>query len=190
MADWARAAGLRVAGLIEMLEEERVGGTRHGFPIVALAGGSVRASAVLGMGGDRRAAWERLAERGWSAGRVVHPAAVVAFDARLGAGAAVGPVAAIGACSSIGEHAMVSRGVLVGHHARVGAYATLNPGANIGGNSTVGEDAFIGMGATVVNGATVGEGAVVAAGAVVIGDVEAHSRVQGVPARAVAVEVR
>jgi sugar O-acyltransferase (sialic acid O-acetyltransferase NeuD family) len=186
IADWARAAGYEVTGLIEMLDEARVGETRHGLPIVRIEPPSPGARAVLGLGGDRREAWSRLSSLGWEPVSVVHPKASLAADVRLGAGVTVGPLAVVGAGTAIEDQVIVSRGVLIGHHVHVAAFATLNPGVNIGGNAAVGSDVFVGMSATVVNGVTVGEQAVIAAGAVVLGDVEGASRVQGVPARAVA----
>jgi sugar O-acyltransferase (sialic acid O-acetyltransferase NeuD family) len=186
ISDWARAAGLEVAGLIELLDDRRTGTTVHSLPVIGIGAASSGANAVIGSGGDRREMRARLAEHGWDLLSVVHPAASIAADVRLGDGVTIGPRAVIGAASEIADNGLVSRGVLVGHHVRVGDSAILNPGANIGGNTTIGDSAYVGMGATILNGLTVGAGAVVAAGAVVLRDVEAGERVQGVPARVVA----
>ena len=186
IADWAAAAGTAVLGLIEMRDPARVGGRVHGLPVVALDDVRSAGEAVLGLGGDRAAAWERAAAAGWECtAPLIHRAAVVAADAISAPGATIGPLAVIGASSSVGPHAIVSRGALIGHHVRIGQFATLNPGVNVGGNSTIGHGAFIGMGAAVVNGTHVGAGAIVAAGALVIGDVAPGERVQGVPAQSV-----
>jgi sugar O-acyltransferase (sialic acid O-acetyltransferase NeuD family) len=181
VVEYARAAGHVVVALVELVEPGRVGGEAHGLPIVgpdAAAG-----AAVLGLGGDRLALWSVLAEHGWRAASVVHPAAVVSPSAVLGEGAVLAPGAIVGAAAELGAHVLVSRGALVGHHAAIGPGAVLNPGANVAGNCAVGDGATIGMGAAVVNGVQVGAGAIVAAGAVVVRDVEPATRVQGVPAR-------
>jgi acetyltransferase EpsM len=183
IADWARAAGAHVVGLIEMLDPARVGAAKHGVPVYGLDAGPAGSRVVLGLGGDRRASWEQLAVCGWRALTIAHPAACLASEVRLGVGATIGPLAVVGTGSVIGDHAIVSRGALVGHHVRVGAFATLNPGVNVGGNSKIEDGAFVGMGAIIVNGTTVGAGAVIAAGAVVLHDVDPGVRVQGVPAR-------
>ncbi|MDQ6835762.1 MAG: hypothetical protein M3016_06190 [Actinomycetota bacterium] len=183
IADWAGAAGIEVKGLIEMIDESRIGTTAHDLPVLGLAGPWNGATALLGIGGWRRPLWERLRSAGWLADDLVHPTASIASSARMRRGATVGPRAVIGAASTLGEQTIVSRGALVGHHVEIGAFVTLTPGANIGGNSVLRSDVFIGMGATVLNGVTVGERALVAAGAVVRTDVEPDQRVQGVPAR-------
>lgn len=181
MIEYARAAGHEVAGLVELVDSSRIGGEVHGLPVVGLDAGP--GTAIIGLGGERLTLWARLAEHGWRAVTVVHPAAHVSPSAQLGEGCLVAPAAVIGAAAQVGRQAIVARGGLVGHHARLGAGVVLNPGANVGGNASVGDGAVLGMGAVVVNGVEVGAKALVAAGAVVVRRVEPATRVQGVPAR-------
>ena len=182
VAEWAAGAGIEVEGLIALQRPEEAGSTIHGIEVVALEEPPARATAVLGLGGDREANWRGLADAGWSPGGVVHPTAHVARSARVAPSATIGPLAVVGAEAEVGEQAILSRGVLVGHHTRVGEFATLNPGVNVGGNSDIGAGAFLGIGSVVLNNVRVGPGATVAAGAVTIRDVPAEARVQGVPA--------
>ena len=100
IADWARAAGLRVAGLIDLHDGERVGSTIAGTPVLASEepGGGRRLA--IAAGGDRAAHWRRLQGRGWEAVSIVHPAATLAAGVRVAPGAVVGPAAVIGAQSS------------------------------------------------------------------------------------------
>ncbi|HEX6654360.1 MAG TPA: hypothetical protein VF072_16560 [Thermoleophilaceae bacterium] len=184
VAEYARAAGLEVAGLIELQDASRVGAEIHGLPVRAADDPPARgAPAVVGAGGDRLAHWQGLADRGWSAVSVIHPAAQVSPSALVGAGCVVGPGAVIGAASELGEHVLLGRGALLGHHAVLEAGATLNPGANVAGHVRVGRGVTVGMGAIVVDHREVGAGATVAAGAAVVRDVGPGVRVQGVPAR-------
>jgi UDP-perosamine 4-acetyltransferase len=184
VADWALAAGHRVAGLVELMDPDRVGTERHGLPVVAIERPPAGARVVIGAGGDRAAYWAALAEHGWApAATVVHPHASVSSRAELGS-CVVGPAVVVGAASRIGDHALLGRGALVGHHVEVAPAAVINPGANIAGHARIGAGATIGMGAVVVDHVEVGDGAVVAAGAVVVRPVAAGQRVQGVPARA------
>ncbi len=120
IADWARASGAEVVGLIEMRDPARVGGHVHGLPVVAADDIPSGGEAVLGLGGDRRAAWEELSGHGWGeVAALVHPGAVVAADAVCAPGATIGPLAVIGAGSSVGTHAIISRGALIGHHVTI-----------------------------------------------------------------------
>jgi sugar O-acyltransferase (sialic acid O-acetyltransferase NeuD family) len=183
IVEYARAAGFSVAGLVELVDERRIGTEIHGLPVVAGRSGAASDDIVLGVGGDRLSHWAALVEHGWSPVAVVHPQAHVSGSAVVGAGAVVGPLSVIGAAAELGPHVLVGRGALVGHHTRIEAGATLNPGANVAGNARVGEGAVIGMGALVSNGIEIGSGAVVAAGSVVLRTVEPETRVQGVPAR-------
>jgi UDP-perosamine 4-acetyltransferase len=180
VADWAVTAGWRIAGLVELIDPERVGTERHGFPVVAIEHPPARA--VIGAGGDRVAYWAALAEHGWEPASVVHPLAFVSPRAELGK-SVVGPGTVVGADTRIGDQVLLGRGALIGHHVEVATAAVINPGANIAGHARIGAGATIGMGAVVVDHVEVGEGAVVAAGAVVVRPVAAGQRVQGVPAR-------
>lgn len=184
IVEYARAAGLRVAGLVELLDSERVGTKVHDLDVIAVDDDpSDRARVVVGFGGDRLGSWSLLAGHGWTPGTVIHPRAHVSPSVVIGDGSIVGPGVILGAACELSPHVLAGRGALVGHHTRIGAGATLNPGANVAGNVEIGEGVVIGMGALISNGLTVGAGAVVAAGAVVVQPVEAETRVQGVPAR-------
>ena len=183
-AEYARDAGIGVAGLIELMDPSRVGTEIHGLPVRAAHDPPESgASAVVGAGGDRLALWALLAPHGWHPATVVHPTAHVSASAGLGEGCVVAPGAVIGAATSLGEHVLVGRGALVGHHAALAAGVVLNPGANVAGHARVGRGANIGMGAVVADHVEVGADAVVAAGAAVVRDVASGVRVQGIPAR-------
>ena len=184
VVEYARDAGRPPAGLVELLDQARVGTVVHGLPVVGLAAAPPGATALIGAGGDRLALAQQLAEHGWlTAAAVVHPAAHCSASAVLDAGVIVGPGVVIGAASDLGEHVLIGRGALVGHHVTLAAGVVLNPGVRVGGNTRVGRGARIGIGASVVDGVEIGAGAVVAAGAVVVRSVAAGARVQGVPAR-------
>jgi sugar O-acyltransferase (sialic acid O-acetyltransferase NeuD family) len=184
IASWATAAGRQPAGLIELLQPERVGSTIHGLIVIGRSDPPSDGEALIGIGGDRAGTWGSLAEAGWNpAPAITHPDASVAAGVEIAAGATIGPMAVVGAGSAIGPQALVSRGALVGHHVTIGEFATVGPGANVGGNTELGRSAFLGIGSIVSNGLSVGAKAVVAAGAVALRDVPEEARVQGVPAK-------
>lgn len=185
VAEYAAEAGLRVVGLLEPYDRDRVGRTIHGLPVTWLdETESRRRHALLGTGESaRRELVRRLEAAGWEAVSLVHPQAHVAGSSAVGTGVLIAPGVVVGACSTIGEHAVLGRGSLIGHHTEIGAFSTLGPGVNVAGNVTIHDDVFIGMGAVVRDHVTVGAAAVVAMGAVVVGDVAAGAQVRGFPAR-------
>jgi sugar O-acyltransferase (sialic acid O-acetyltransferase NeuD family) len=178
-----------LVAFVENWDRERTGRTVAGRPVIwvdELAEHAGEWSVVCGIGSpERRGYVEHVATLGVEFATVVHPTAVVAPSARLGAGCIVSPGAVLGAHTEFGEHVIVNRGVLVGHHTRVGSCVTLSPGVNLAGLVEIGAGTFVGIGATVIDRRTVGAGALVAAGAVVVRDVPDAARVQGVPARVV-----
>jgi sugar O-acyltransferase (sialic acid O-acetyltransferase NeuD family) len=181
--DFVRAAGLRVAGLLEPFDRSRVGSEIHGLPVGWLESVADGGSAIVGTGdAARREIVGRVEAAGLELLTLVHPHASVAASASVGRGAVVGPGAVVGACAAIGEHVVCGRGALVGHHTEVGEFATLAPGVNVAGNVHVGRDAFLGMGSVVRDHVSIGDSAVVGMGAVVLGDVAAGTQVRGVPA--------
>ena len=184
VVEYARDAGLEVAGLIELQNPARVGTEIHGLPVRSAGDPPVGgAAAVVGAGGSRLAHWAILAPHGWRAASVVHPTAHVAPSARVADGCVLAPGVVVGAASELGDHVLVGRGALVGHHTTLEPGVVLNPGANVAGHVRLGTGATVGMGALVADHLEVGAGAVVAAGAAVVRSVAAGVRVQGVPAR-------
>ena len=183
VADWARAAGWRIDGLIELLDEDRVGRRVDGHAVLAASSSPAGRDAAVAAGGSRRAHWRALEDHGWRGASIVHPRASISPSARLGAGCVVGPGAVVGAETVVGEHTLLSRGVLVGHHVGIGAFASLLPGCNLASHVRVGGETIVGMGALIVDHTSVGARATIAAGAVVLAEVAEGIRVQGVPAR-------
>jgi sugar O-acyltransferase (sialic acid O-acetyltransferase NeuD family) len=95
---------------------------------------------------------------GWSAQAIVHPAAVVAASAKVGAGAFVGPLAVLSSHAEIGEHALVHLHASAGHDCRVGDYSVVLPGARLSGNVCVGDGVVVGSNAFVGAGVRIGDG--------------------------------
>lgn len=185
VADFARDAGLSIAGLLEPRDTDRIGTTIHGIPVVGLEEASEGERRVIIGTGDpqRREIVARAQRAGWEPVSLVHPGAHLAPSASIGQGVLIGPGVVVGAYTTIGEHSVLGRGALVGHHTEIGEFATLGPGVNVAGNVRVERDAFLGMAAVVRDHTSIGAGAVVAMGAVVVGDVAPDAEVRGVPAR-------
>jgi sugar O-acyltransferase (sialic acid O-acetyltransferase NeuD family) len=113
---------------------------------------------------------------------LVHPSAVVAPSARLGAGVVVCPFGFIGPDATVGAHALINVRASVGHDARIGRAAVLSPHACVGGAAEIAEAALLGSAAVVLPRQRVGAGARVAPGAVVHSAVPAGVLALGNPA--------
>jgi sugar O-acyltransferase (sialic acid O-acetyltransferase NeuD family) len=118
----------------------------------------------------KRIAGELLA-RGAQFARLVHPSAVVARSAVLGAGVVVCPHAVISADAAVGAFVAVNSLSGVGHDVVVGDYGTLSSHVDLTGWVQVGEACFFGTGARVLPKVVVGSGARIGAGAVVMRNV-------------------
>ena len=183
VAEWARDAGLEVAGLLDPSGEQSPSAQAHDLPVRPLGAGR-DTSALVGTGeNDRRATVARARAAGIELRGLVHPRAHVAASAVVEGTALVGPGVVVGAAAKIGAHVVLGRGSLVGHHTTIGSFATLGPGANVAGNATVGERTHVAMGALVRDHVSVGPGALIAMGAVVVADVPAGVEVRGLPAQ-------
>jgi sugar O-acyltransferase (sialic acid O-acetyltransferase NeuD family) len=182
--DAALAAGLTVAGFLD----DTVRGTLQGRPVHPVDDGDGVLAYLVAIGDPaaRLRVAERVEARGARAVAVVHPAAVLATDAQVGAGALVGGLAFISTSVVVGPHAQVHYGATVGHDTVLGAGATVLPGANVAGAVELGRAATVGSGAVVLQGRRVGAGATVGAGAVVTADVPEGVTVVGAPARPLA----
>lgn len=116
---------------------------------------------------------------------VVHPHALIAPTASLGAGAFVAAGAIIGTDVRIARTAIVNSGAVLDHDVNLGGNVHVGPGAVLSGFVSVGDDSLVGVGSTIRQGVRIGNRAVVGAGAVVIDDVADDVTVVGVPARPV-----
>ncbi|WP_431097769.1 NeuD/PglB/VioB family sugar acetyltransferase [Polaromonas aquatica] len=117
---------------------------------------------------------------------VIHPAAVVAASARLGAGSFVAALAVVAPDASLGVGAIVNHGAIVDHDCTVGAFCHVAPHATLGGAVRLGQRVLVGSGAVVLPGVEIGDDVVVGGGAVVRHDLREAGTYVGVPARRIA----
>ena len=127
---------------------------------------------------------------GISFATLVHPRAVIAAGARLGAGVVVMAGAVVNSGAEVAEGCIVNTGATLDHDARMGRFSSLGPGASVGGNVQIGEGSAVAIGATVVHNLSIGAHTVVGAGSVVTRDVPSGVVTFGVPARVVRARAR
>jgi sugar O-acyltransferase (sialic acid O-acetyltransferase NeuD family) len=138
---------------------------------------------AIGIRGVRRQVAEQLAARGARFLTLIHPTAIVADTAVIGAGTVICPYATITDGASVGRCCVANLYAMIAHDAILGDYSVLSPYAGIAGAAGVGEDAFLSLHAAVGPRVTVGRGVTIAAGAIALHDVPALSLVHGVPGR-------
>lgn len=130
--------------------------------------------------------WREREAASWGHERlvtVVHPAAVVARSARLGAGSFVAATAVVATAAEIGVGAIINHGAVVDHDCVLGAFCHVAPNATLGGAVALGRRVLIGSGAVVLPGLRIGDDVVVGAGAVVRQDLTEAGTYVGTPAR-------
>lgn len=113
---------------------------------------------------------------------IVHPSALVAKSATIGAGCQVMAGAIINPGTKIGAGAIINTGAIIEHDCSLGDQAHIAPGARLGGSVHIGSGAVVGIGAVIIPSIRIGNNAMIGAGAVVVGDVPINTKVLGVPA--------
>ncbi len=191
--DAVRAAGEHEAVACTDPRPELAGQDLDGVPIVGddsqladLLEGGV-GGACIGLGGSadnrpRKALFERVVGGGFQLPVIIHPAATVSSNARLGRGCVVLAAAVVGPGASLADNVVVNTGAVVEHDCIIEAHVHIATGALLGGEVVCERLAHIGIGASVLNSVRIGAGAVVGGGSAVIRDVASETTVVGCPA--------
>lgn len=122
---------------------------------------------------------EWLLARGVPLQTVVHPHAVVARSASLGAGVFLAAGAIVNPDAMLGDGVIVNTGASVDHDCRIGPSVHIGPGARLCGNVTIGARTLIGVGAAIIPGIRIGDDAVIGAGTTIVRDVPSGATVCG-----------
>ena len=130
--------------------------------------------AIVAIGNNRARAevadW--LCEIGIPLETVVHPAAIVAPSAFIGAGTLIMPGAVVNADARVGNNVIVNTGAIIEHDCNVGNAVHVAPRAVLCGSVSIGDATLVGAGTVVVPGVRVGGALQIKAGTVVVRDVE------------------
>ena len=138
---------------------------------------------AIGIRGVRRQVAEQLAARGARFLTLIHPTAIVADTAVIGAGTVICPYAVVSDAVRLGRFVLVNYHASLGHDASAGDFAVLSPYATLGGGACVANDVFLGLHASVGPAKRLGAGCVVSSNSVALVDVPADCLVYGVPGR-------
>jgi sugar O-acyltransferase (sialic acid O-acetyltransferase NeuD family) len=153
--------GVTVIGTSDDLPVYRIQGVQHAFVGVGGADSSM----------VRRRLFERAGELGFSLPPAIHPRAVVAAGAAIGAGCHILAGSSIGPRCRIGVNVIINQGSTVCHDSVIGDHAHITPGAILAGGVVVGAMSVVGMGATILPRVKIGENCLIHNGAHVASDV-------------------
>lgn len=143
---------------------------------------------VIGVGstGDsskRKFLFEHAIKHDLSPLTIIHPQAICAASAEIGAGSVLFAGSIVNPGAKIGENVIINTGAIVEHDCVIGQHSHIAPGACLAGEVWLGNGVHIGAGAVIRQGIKVGDGAVIGAGAVVVKDVLPGRVMVGIPAR-------
>ena len=114
---------------------------------------------------------------------LIHPAAVIAPNVKIGDGTVVMAGAVINPCTEIGQGCIVNTCASVDHDCRIGDYVHVSVGAHVAGTVIIGDNTWVGAGATVINNIKITADCMIGAGAVVVKNIESKGIYKGIPAR-------
>jgi UDP-N-acetylbacillosamine N-acetyltransferase len=164
--------GATILGGQEQLDSLRRKGVRH----LIFGFGHCKARLTL---------TEFVRAKGFSLATAIHPKAIVATDAFIGAGTVIAAGAIINPGSKIGENAIVNTAASVDHECFVDDGAHVGPGARLAGRVVVERAAWIGVGAIAIDGVRIGANSLIGAGGVVVNDIPEGVVAYGNPAKVV-----
>ena len=113
----------------------------------------------------------------------VHPRALVASTAQVGAGAVVYPFAVVSNRARVGRLVHLNYYASVGHDSSSGSYCLLAPYATLNGFCTLEDQVYVSTHATVAPGVSIATRSKVSANTAVMKDVPKNTFVFGVPGR-------
>lgn len=133
----------------------------------------------------REAIYKKFKSRGYSFAAVIHPAAMIMDEVKLGEGVQIMAGAIVQTGCRIGDNTIINTGAVVDHDCIIGDHVHVAPGAVLSGGVQVGDRTHLGTAAVVIQEIEIGDSAIVGAGAVVIKNIAANVKVAGNPAREV-----
>ena len=114
---------------------------------------------------------------------LVHPAAVIGMDVKIGEGTVIMANAVVSPGSSIGKHCIINTGAVVEHDNVIKDFSHISCNATLAGTISIGRNVYIGAGAIVRNNLSICDNCVIGAGGVVVKDLLEEGTYIGVPVR-------
>lgn len=177
-------------------QPELLGQHRHGLPVIAqYSEDHLRSLRVqyphakfhLAFGHPlaRQLAFDAFCKAGFVPASIIHPHALIAPEASIGAGSLIECGCLITSNPCIGQNVLINTGVQVNHDNQIHDHVHLASGVILAGDVTIEEATLVGTGAIVSRGCRIGARSIIGAGAVVTKDLPADIVAFGNPCRVV-----
>lgn len=114
---------------------------------------------------------------------LIHPAAVIASNVKIGVGTVVMAGAVVNSYTEIGQGCIINTCSSIDHDCIIENYVHVSVGAHIAGTVTVRNNTWIGVGSTISNNVEICSNCMIGAGAVVVKDIIHEGTYVGVPCR-------
>lgn len=138
---------------------------------------------AIGKPADKKYVVNKLLDKGVQFFSLIHPAAVIGGNVKIGRGVLICPNAVLSVDLVVGDFVTVNSSCTIGHDAIVGDFSTLSCHCDVTGGAVLEDEVFMGSRSSVLPRVRVGKGAVVGAGSVVLRAVKPGDVVFGVPAK-------
>ena len=146
-------------------------------------GGVDRISIAIGIGRARMESALLAEELGFVLTSAIHPKAIIASDAEIGAGTVLAAGAIVNANTELGRNVIINTGATVDHDCIIDDGAHICPGTHVAANVKIGKLSWIGIGSAVIERINIGANVMIGAGAVVVADIPDGVVAYGNPAR-------
>ena len=184
VADIAKKLGYEK---IIFFDDSKAGGHCSKYPIVGATQDIFRynchAFVAIGNPGVRSRLMEQLEQEGKNVPILIHPSAVVAEEAQLGAGTVVVAGAVVNPGVKIGKGCIINTCSSVDHDCMIEDYVHIAVGAHVAGTVCIGHHTWVGAGATISNNIAICADCMIGAGAVVSKHIKESGTYVGVPAK-------
>lgn len=152
VACWAAAAsdagaGYRPAGFLDD-DPGALKGAPSGLPLLGSISGFVPTDETVliiavGRPDVRRRLHEGLALLGARFVNVIHPTALIAWDAEIGTGVVLAPYSVVSSRARLADGVALNFHAVVQHDAEVGAWSQINSHADVGGSAVLGAEVLV-----------------------------------------------
>lgn len=185
VADIAVKSGYQIEGF---LDDCPSADTFMEFPVLGKVKDAANYSSynffvAIGNTKARREIYNSLIQQNLKLISLIHPAAVIASDVKIGVGSVVMAGVVVNSCAEIGKGCIINTCSSVDHECVIEDFAHISVGAHVAGTVKIGKNTWIGAGATVSNNINIVSDCVIGAGAVVVKSLAESGTYVGIPAK-------